>query len=190
MAIEISVGIGSTGIDHLHMEQLVRPVGGPSEGLPPQNPGVDASWGVIAADAPCCNGSADFPMVFPWELRRELQKPLSLTEISLNYFPPDNQPLSIESAQVRGRNDRGEASRADGCPPSLQACCRRTWLPSNIGRTYYQKQAETYIDSLATKIAKLQKEIEDRAGGLLDERDCLIQQRLWLRNELDTAGAG
>ncbi|WP_006851965.1 hypothetical protein [Synechococcus sp. WH 8109] len=43
---------------------------------------------------------------------------------------------------------------------------------------------------MATKIAKLQKEIEDRAGGLLDERDCLIQQRLWLRNELDTAGAG
>ena len=44
--------------------------------------------------------------------------------------------------------------------------------------------------SLALKISNLQRQIEDRAGGLLDERDRLIQQRLWLRNELDAAGVG
>ena len=83
------------------MEQLVRSVGVPNGGRLPQNPRVDSSWEVIAADALCCSGSADFPVVFPrelrlsrffpWELLRELRKPLSLIEISLNYFPPDNQ---------------------------------------------------------------------------------------------------
>ena len=84
------------------MEQLVRSVGVPNGGRLPQSPRVDALWEVIAADALCCSGSADFPVVFPWELRfsqffpwelrrEELQKSLSLTEISLNYFPPDNQ---------------------------------------------------------------------------------------------------
>ena len=38
--------------------------------------------------------------------------------------------------------------------------------------------------------SNLQRQIEEQAGGLLDERDRLIQQRLWLRNELDAAGVG
>ena len=67
--IENSGANGSAGIDHLHTEQLVRPGGVPSAGRPPQNPRVDASWEVIAADALCCSGSADFPVVFPRELR-------------------------------------------------------------------------------------------------------------------------
>ena len=67
--------------------------------------------------------------------------------------------------------------------------CRTSWLPSNIGRTYYRNQAEAHIESLATRIANLQRQIEEQAGGLLDERDRLIQQRLWLRNELDNVGA-
>jgi len=111
MAIWTFSGNGFAGIDHLHTEQLVRPVGVPNGGRLPQNPRVDASWEVIAADALCCNGSADYLVVYPrglrfsrfypWELRRELRKPLSLIEISLNYFPPDNQPLSVESAPGR-----------------------------------------------------------------------------------------
>ena len=122
------------GRNHLLYLEKVRPVGVPNGGRPPQNPRVDASWEVIAADALCCSGSADFPVVFPRELcfsrffPWELQKPISLIEISLNYFPPDNQPLSVESAPGRGRSDHGEVSRPDGCPPSLQACCRRSWL--------------------------------------------------------------
>ena len=47
-----------------------------------------------------------------------------------------------------------------------------------------------HIDSLATKIINLQRQIEEQAGGLLDERDRLIQQPLWLSNELDAAGVG
>ena len=46
-----------------------------------------------------------------------------------------------------------------------------------------------HIESLALKISNLQRAIEDRAGNLLDERDRMIQQRLWLQNELDNVGA-
>ena len=60
----------------------------------------------------------------------------------------------------------------------------------HLGRDFYRKQAETHIQSLAAKISRLQREIEERAGGLLDQRDGLIQQRLWLQNELDNVGAG
>ena len=115
---EASSGKGSAGIDHLQHGQSVRPVGLSSAGRPPQNPRVDTSWEVISADALRCSGSADFLVVFPrelpfprfypWELRRELQKPPSLTEISLNYFPPNPQPLTVELAPGRGRSDHGE----------------------------------------------------------------------------------
>ena len=77
-----------------------------------------------------------------------------------------------------------------GMPPEFEQWCKTSWLPSNLGRSFYRKQAETHIQGLATKIGNLQKEIEDRAGGLLDQRDELIAQRRWLQNELDNVGAG
>ena len=73
---------------------------------------------------------------------------------------------------------------------SREEWCRTSWLPANLGRDYYRKQAETHIASLAQKISNVQRQIEEQAGGLLDERDRLIQQRLWLQNELDNVGAG
>ena len=75
-------------------------------------------------------------------------------------------------------------------PPEFEQWCKTSWLPANLGRDYYRCQAETHIQDLANKISRLQKEIEDRAGNLLDERDRMIQQRLWLQNELDKIGAG
>ena len=58
------------------------------------------------------------------------------------------------------------------------------------GAQFYRKQAETHVASLAQRISNVQRAIEEKAGGLLDERDRLIQQRLWLQNELDNVGAG
>ena len=75
-------------------------------------------------------------------------------------------------------------------PPPFEEWCKTSWLPAKLGRDSYRKQAETHIQSLADKIGRHQKEIEDRAGNLLDERDRMIQQRLWLQNELDNVGAG
>ena len=77
-----------------------------------------------------------------------------------------------------------------GMPPEFEQWCKTSWLPANLGRDYYRRQAETHIQDLANKISRLQKEIEDRAGNLLDERGRMIQQRLWLQNELDNVGAG
>ena len=77
-----------------------------------------------------------------------------------------------------------------GMPPEFEHWCKTSWLPSKLGRYFYRKQAETHFQGLATKIGNLQKEIEDRADGLLDQRDELIAQRLWLQNELDNVGAG
>ena len=89
---------------------------------------------------------------------------------------------------------KGTALKEDpnfsGMPPEFEQWCKTSWLPSNLGRSFYRKQAETHIQGLATKIGNLQKEIEDRAGGLLDQRDELIAQRLWLQNELNNVGAG
>ena len=56
--------------------------------------------------------------------------------------------------------------------------------------TAEQKALGDQLQDLANKISRLQKEIEDRAGNLLDERDRMIHQRLWLQNELDNVGAG
>ena len=80
--------------------------------------------------------------------------------------------------------------RPSGMPPEFEQWCKTSWLPANLGRDYYRCQAETHIQDLANKISRLQKEIEDRAGNLLDERDRMIQQRLWLQSELDNVGAG
>ena len=103
--------------------------------------------------------------------------------------PGDSQRLLDRQLSFRDAALR-EDTEFSGMPPQFEQWCRTTWLPSNIGRTYYRNQAEAHIDSLATRIANLQRQIEEQAGGLLDERDRLIQQRLWLRNELDAAGVG
>ena len=104
------------------------------------------------------------------------------------------QPGDSQRLLDRQLSFRDEALKEDpnfsGMPPEFEQWCKTSWLPSNLSRSYYKRQAEEHVASLATKIANLQKEIEERAGGLLDERDRLIQQRLWLRNELDAAGAG
>ena len=92
--------------------------------------------------------------------------------------------LSYRDAALR------EDPHFSGMPPEFEQWCKTSWLPANLGRDFYRKQAETHIESLALKISNLQKEIEERAGGLLDQRDELIQQRLWLQNELDNVGAG
>ena len=104
------------------------------------------------------------------------------------------QPGDSQRLQDRQLSYRDAALKEDlefsGMPPEFEQWCRTTWLPSNIGRSYYRKQAETHIQDLANKINRLQKEIEVHAGNLLHERDRMIQQRLWLQNELDNVGAG
>ena len=102
--------------------------------------------------------------------------------------PGDSQRLLDKQLSFRDKA-LAKDPNFSGMPPEFEQWCRTSWLPANLGRDSYRKQAETHIESLALKIANLQRQIEEQAGGLLDERDRLIQQRLWLRNELDAAGA-
>ena len=103
--------------------------------------------------------------------------------------PGDSQRLLDRQLSFRDAALR-EDPEFSGMPPEFEQWCKTSWLPANLGRDYYRRQAETHIQDLANKISRLQKEIEDRAGNLLDERDGMIQQRLWLQNELDNVGAG
>ena len=104
------------------------------------------------------------------------------------------QPGDSQRLLDRQLSYRDAAPKADpefsGMPPEFEQWCHTSWLPANLGRDFYRKQAETHIQSLAAKISRLQREIEERAGGLLDQRDELIQQRLWLQNELANLAAG
>ena len=103
--------------------------------------------------------------------------------------PGDSQRLLDRQLSFRDAALR-EDPAFSGMPPEFEQWCKTSWLPANLGRDFYRKQAETHVQYLADKISRLQKEIEDRAGNLLDERDRMIQQRLWLQNELDNVGAG
>ena len=87
--------------------------------------------------------------------------------------PGDSQRLLDRQLSYRDAALR-ENPQFSGMPPEFEQWCRTSWLPANLGRDYYRKQAETHIDSLATRIANLQRQIEEQAGGLLDERDRLI----------------
>ena len=103
--------------------------------------------------------------------------------------PGDSQRLLDRQLSYRDAALKEDPSFS-GMPPEFEQWCKTSWLPANLGRDFYRKQAETHIQGLASKISNLQKEIEERAGNLLDERDRMIQQRIWLQNELDNVGAG
>ena len=103
--------------------------------------------------------------------------------------PQDSQRLLDRQLSFRDAALK-EDPEFSGMSSEFEQWCKTSWLPANLGRDFYRKQAETHIESLALKISNLQGQIEDRAGNLLDERDRMIQQRLWLQNELDNVGAG
>ena len=105
-------------------------------------------------------------------------------------LPARGLPTLAGSPAQLPRQGTGRRPNLQRYATEFEKWCKTSWLPSNLGRDYYRRQAETHIQDLANKIGRLQKEIEDRAGNLLDERDRMIQQRLWLQNELDNVGAG
>ena len=66
-----------------------------------------------------------------------------------------DRQLSYRDAALR---DNPEFS---GMPPEFEQWCRTSWLPANLGRDYYRKQAETHIQSLATKISRLSGDLTE-----------------------------
>ena len=101
--------------------------------------------------------------------------------------PGDSQRLLDKQLQHRDQALQ-ENPEHSGMPPSFEEWCRVQWLPSHINQPYYKAQAQQHVAALALQISNLQGQIEKQAGALLDERDRLIQERIWLTNEIDNAG--
>ena len=98
--------------------------------------------------------------------------------------PGDSQRLLDRQLSYRDAALK-EDPEISGMPPEFEQWCKTSWLPANLGRDFYRMQAETHIQGLAARSGNHQKAIEDRAS-LLDERNRLIQQCLWLQNEATT----
>ena len=103
------------------MEQLVRSVGVPNGGRLPQNPRVDSSWEVIAADALCC--CAD------WTGTRRI-----------DHRPPPNPPAWWPWwCRCCGRSaQRAATALSQSMPPSRYS---RSWATaSSISRAFLLAQ--------------------------------------------------
>ena len=77
------------------------------------------------------------------------------------------------------------------CDPNNSAAVSDELLRGHIPLGVIGLPADDFkVRDWLRRSSNLQRQIEEQAGGLLDERDRLIQQRLWLQNELDNVGAG
>ena len=68
-------------------------------------------------------------------------------------------PERMQARKDRAKSWRGDNPEFSGMPPAFEQWCKTSWLPANLGRDFYRKQAETHIQSLAAKVSRLQKEI-------------------------------
>ena len=82
--------------------------------------------------------------------------------------------------------DRDAALEADpihsGMPQAFIDWTWQTWLPANLHR--YEKQIAEHIAYLDLKIDGLNKDLEQIAGGVLDDRDAAADLRDRLKREL------
>ena len=76
------------------------------------------------------------------------------------------------------------------CDPNNSAAVSDELLRGHIPLGVIGLPADDFkVRDWLRRSSNLQRQIEEQAGGLLDERDRLIQQRLWFQNELDNVGA-
>ena len=79
--------------------------------------------------------------------------------------PGDSQRLLDRQLAFRDAALK-EDPEFSGMPPEFEQWCKTSWLPANLGRDYYRRQAEAHIQDLANKISRLQKEIEARKNSV------------------------
>ena len=88
------------------------------------------------------------------------------------------------------QRDRDAAVEADpthtGLPQSFLDWTWHSWLPGNMHR--YQAQIEEHIRYLDQKLGRLNAQLEQIAGGVLDDRDAAADLRDRLQRELDADG--
>ena len=96
-------------------------------------------------------------------------------------------PADTRRVMDRLLRDRDAAVEADpthtGLPQPFVQWTWETWLPSHINR--YAKQIEEHIRYLDQKLGRLNAQLEQIAGGVLDDRDAAADLRDRLQRELD-----
>ena len=96
-------------------------------------------------------------------------------------------PADTRRVMDRLLRDRDAAVEADpthtGLPQPFVRWTWETWLPAHINR--YAKQIEEHIRYLDQKLGRLNAQLEQIAGGVLDDRDAAADLRDRLQRELD-----
>ena len=99
----------------------------------------------------------------------------------LHISPADTR--RVMDRLIRDRDAALEAyPTVSGMPQAFIDWTWHTWLPAHMGR--YQAQIEAHIAYLDTKLASLNHELEQLAGGVLDDRDAAADLRERLQREL------
>ena len=99
----------------------------------------------------------------------------------LHISPAD--PRRVMERLIRDRDAALEADpTSSGMPQAFVDWTWSTWLPAHMGR--YEAQIEAHIAYLDTKLASLNQELEQLAGGVLDDRDAAAELRERLKREL------
>ena len=96
-------------------------------------------------------------------------------------------PSDTRRVMDRLLNERDAALADDpsfsGMPQSFIDWTWQTWLPSHLYR--YEAQVQKHIRYLDLKIGSLNHDLEQIAGGVLDDRDAAVDLRERLQRELD-----
>jgi len=73
---------------------------------------------------------------------------------------------------------------ATGLPKAFVQWTWIGWVPTNLHR--YEKQVRQHITYIDSKIGSLNKELQQRAGGVLNDRDVAADLRERLQRQLDS----
>ena len=96
-------------------------------------------------------------------------------------------PADTRRVMDRLLNERDAALEVDpsfsGMTQSFIDWTWQTWLPSHLHR--YEAQVQEHIRYLDQKIGNLNHDLEQLAGGVLDDRDAAADLRDRLQRELD-----
>ena len=65
--------------------------------------------------------------------------------------PGDSQRLLDKQLSFRDKA-LAEDPNFSGMPPEIEQWCRTSWLPANLGRDYYRKQADLIINHLRWEV--------------------------------------
>ena len=83
------------------------------------------------------------------------------------------QPRDSQRLLDRQLSFRDAALKEDpefsGMQPEFEQWCKTSWLPSNLGRDFYRKQAETHIQAQPPRAATIKRQLKTVPACLMNE---------------------